>query len=93
MSWALYGCPLGRTLAGAAGSASEFKYIPVRRLALYIEASVDRATAWSTFEPNAQPAWSELRASTETFMLSMFGDGALAGATPRSAGPGAFRTG
>jgi hypothetical protein len=66
-------------------SGDEFKYLPVRRLALFIESSIDRGTAWAVFEPNAEPVWTELRASINAFMLRLYRDGALAGTTPAAA--------
>jgi hypothetical protein len=45
----------GRTLAGVAGRATEWKYVSVRRLALFLEASIDRGTRWAVFEPNGEP--------------------------------------
>jgi phage tail sheath protein FI len=46
-----------RTLRGADQMASEYKYVPVRRLALYIEESLYRGTQWVVFEPNDEPLW------------------------------------
>lgn len=74
-----------RTLAGADGSGSEWKYVNVRRLALMIERSVDAGTRWATFEPNAEPLWARLRQSVGAFLHELFRDGALQGGTPREA--------
>ena len=41
-----------RTMDGGDGFGSEYKYIPVRRLALYIEKSLYPGTKWAVFEPN-----------------------------------------
>ena len=46
-----------RTLLGADQLASDWKYIPVRRLALYLEESLYRGTQWVVFEPNDEPLW------------------------------------
>lgn len=60
-----------RTLVGAA-AASEWKYIAVRRLALYIEESIYRGTQWAAFEPNGAPLWAALRGAAEAFMHDLF---------------------
>ncbi|MEN8040970.1 MAG: phage tail sheath C-terminal domain-containing protein [Actinomycetota bacterium] len=74
-----------RTLDGADSRASEWKYVPVRRFALFLEESLYRGTEWAVFEPNDEPLWSELRATVETFMRELFGQGAFPAATPRDA--------
>ena len=50
-----------RTLVGADAEGSQWKYVPVRRLALYIEESLYRGTKWAVFEPNDEPLWAQLR--------------------------------
>ncbi|MGY1670360.1 phage tail sheath family protein [Geodermatophilus sp. SYSU D00710] len=74
-----------RTGRGADVMASEWKYLPVRRLALHIENSLARGTQWAVFEPNAEPLWSQLRLSIGTFLHDLFRSGAFAGTTPREA--------
>jgi len=74
-----------RTLAGADQLASEWKYIPVRRTALYIEESLYRGTQWVVFEPNDEPLWSQIRMNVGTFMHGLFRKGAFQGMTPREA--------
>ncbi len=74
-----------RTLRGADALGDEYKYVPVRRLALFIEESVLRGTAWVVFEPNDEPLWAQVRTSVGAFMQELFRDGAFAGATPRDA--------
>jgi hypothetical protein len=74
-----------RTTAGADRLASEWKYIPVRRLALYIEESLYRGTQWAVFEPNDAPLWAQLRKSVGGFMQNLFRQGAFQGATPSEA--------
>jgi phage tail sheath protein FI len=68
-----------RTLAG---NDSEWKYLPVRRTALYIEGSIERGTRWVVFEPNDEPLWTRLRASVEMFLIDLFRQGAFQGAKP-----------
>jgi uncharacterized protein len=74
-----------RTLAGSDQLASEWKYIPVRRLALYIEESLFRGTQWVVFEPNDEPLWSQIRLNVGAFMHTLFRQGAFQGVTPREA--------
>lgn len=71
-----------RTLKGADVLASEWKYIPIRRLALCIEESVSRGIRWSIFEPNAEPLWAHIRSDISAFMQTLFMRGAFQGATP-----------
>ncbi len=74
-----------RTLQGDDRLASEWKYLPVRRLALYIEESLYRGTQWVVFEPNDEPLWSQIRLNIGAFMRNLFRQGAFAGQTPREA--------
>jgi phage tail sheath protein FI len=74
-----------RTLEGADRSASEWKYIPVRRVALFIEESLYRGTQWAVFEPNAEPLWAQIRLNVEAFLQKLFLRGAFQGNTPRDA--------
>ncbi len=78
-------CWGARTLMGADRQASEWKYIPVRRLALYIEESLFRGTQWVVFEPNDEPLWAQIRLNVGSFMHSLFRQGAFQGSTPREA--------
>ena len=71
-----------RTLAGADGRAAEWKYVPVRRLASFIEQSVQAGIQWVVFEPNGEPLWSQLRQSVGNFMQTLFMQGAFQGSTP-----------
>jgi phage tail sheath protein FI len=74
-----------RTLEGADQLASEWKYIPVRRTALYIEESLYRGTKWVVFEPNDEPLWAQIRLNVGAFMQNLFRQGAFQGKTPREA--------
>ena len=74
-----------RTLVGADARASEWKYIPVRRTALYIEESLYRGTQFAVFQPNDEPLWAEIRLAVGSFLQRMFRQGAFQGATPREA--------
>ena len=74
-----------RTLRGADQLADEYKYVPVRRLALYIEESLYRGTQWVVFEPNDEPLWAQIRLNVGAFMQNLFRQGAFQGRTPREA--------
>jgi Bacteriophage tail sheath protein len=74
-----------RTLDGADRLASEWKYIPVRRTALFIEESLYRGTQWVVFEPNDEPLWAQIRLNVGAFMQNLFRQGAFQGKTPREA--------
>jgi uncharacterized protein len=74
-----------RTLRGADQLADEYKYVPVRRLALYIEESLYRGTQWVVFEPNDEPLWAQIRLNIGAFMQNLFRQGAFKGSTPREA--------
>ena len=71
----------GRTIAGADTLGDEYKYVPVRRLALHIEASLERGLQWAVFEPNDEPVWAQLRLTVEAFLHDLFRQGAFAGRT------------
>ena len=72
----------GRTLRGADALADEYKYIPVRRTALYIEESLFRGLKWVVFEPNDEPLWAQIRLNVGAFMHNLFRQGAFQGTTP-----------
>jgi phage tail sheath protein FI len=74
-----------RTLRGADQMSSEYKYVPVRRLALFIEQSLYIGTQWAVFEPNDEPLWAQLRLAIGAFMQNLFRQGAFQGKTPNEA--------
>jgi uncharacterized protein len=74
-----------RTLVGSDALASEWKYVPVRRLALFIEESLYRGTHWVVFEANDEPLWAQIRLNVGAFMHNLFRQGAFQGASPRDA--------
>ncbi len=74
-----------RTMKGADAQADEYKYIPVRRLALFIEESLYRGTQWVVFEPNDEPLWAQIRLNIGAFMQNLFRQGAFQGSSPRQA--------
>jgi len=74
-----------RTLAGADALASQWKYVPVRRMALFLESSLYQGTQWVVFQPNDEPLWSAIRLNVGSFMQTYFLKGAFQGQTPDQA--------
>ena len=74
-----------RTLMGADLLASDWKYVPVRRTALFIESSLFNGLQWAVFQPNADPLWLEIRGAVTAFMQRLFRQGAFKGTSPRDA--------
>lgn len=74
-----------RTLVGADAAASEWKYIPIRRLTLMLEESLYRGTKWVVFEPNDEDLWAKIRQNVRTFMLGLYRQGAFQGKGPDEA--------
>ena len=74
-----------RTLRGADSLASDWKYVAVRRTALFLEESLYRGTQWVVFEPNDEPLWAQIRLNIGAFMQSLFRQGAFQGRSPREA--------
>ena len=83
----LYGAVIwgARTLVGADALASQWKYVPVRRTARYIEQSLQQGLRWAVFEGNDEPLWAQIRASVDDFMSQLFRQGAFEGSTPQQA--------
>lgn len=80
MSTVVFGA---RTLASA--SDEQWRYVPVRRMALFLEQSLDAGLRWAVFEPNDMPLWAEIVASIEPFMSGLFRQGAFKGIKPEDA--------
>jgi phage tail sheath protein FI len=74
-----------RTLRGADQLEDDYKYVAVRRTALFIEESLYRGTQWVVFEPNDSPLWAQIRLSIGAFMHNLFRQGAFQGSTPKDA--------
>ncbi len=74
-----------RTLDGADQAGSEWKYTPIRRLALMLEESLFRGTQWVVFEPNDEPLWARIRLNVGAYLMGLFRQGAFQGANPRDA--------
>jgi phage tail sheath protein FI len=86
-SFPVYGTVVwgARTMRGANQLADEYKYVAVRRTALFIEESLFRATKWVVFEPNDEPLWAQIRLNIGAFMHDLFIQGAFQGKTPKDA--------
>jgi phage tail sheath protein FI len=74
-----------RTLKGADSLASEWKYLAVRRTALFLEESLYRGTQWVVFEPNDEPLWAQIRLNIGALLQNLFRQGAFQGKSPREA--------
>ncbi|WP_394840113.1 phage tail sheath subtilisin-like domain-containing protein [Pendulispora rubella] len=84
----VYGTVLwgARTVGGADNSGdSDWKYVPVRRTALFIEETLFRALKWVVFEPNDEPLWAQIRLNVGAFMHDLFRQGAFQGSSPQEA--------
>lgn len=74
-----------RTLQGNDQLGSQWKYVPVRRTALFLEESLYRALKWVVFEPNDEPLWAQIRLNVGAFMQTLFRQGAFQGQSPKDA--------
>jgi phage tail sheath protein FI len=74
-----------RTLQGNDQFGSQWKYVPTRRLALFIESSLYDGTQWVVFEPNDEALWGQIRMNVGAFMQGLFLKGAFQGTTPQQA--------
>lgn len=74
-----------RTLEGSDALDSAWKYVPVRRLALHVEESLQRGLQWVVFEPNDESLWQQIRLSASSYLHTLFRQGAFQGSTPREA--------
>lgn len=74
-----------RTIAGSDALGSQFKYVPIRRLTLYLESSLYEGTQWAVFEPNDETLWGQIRLAVGSFLQGLFLLGAFAGISPQQA--------
>lgn len=72
-----------RTIGGDANS--EWKYVSVRRLFLFLQKSIELGTQWIVFEPNDEALWGKIRLNITAFLTNVWRTGALFGATPEQA--------
>ena len=71
-----------RTVAPA---SSEYRYLNVRRLFSMVEESIAESMRWVLFEPNSIPLWKSIQRDISAFLIRLWRDGALMGATPQEA--------
>ncbi|MEM7678703.1 MAG: phage tail sheath subtilisin-like domain-containing protein, partial [Myxococcota bacterium] len=74
-----------RTVDGYDSAGSEYKYVPIRRVANYIGESLYRGLRWVVFEPNDEPLWAQIRLNVGGFMHDLFRKGAFQGTKPTDA--------
>jgi phage tail sheath protein FI len=74
-----------RTLVGNNPAYAQSRYVPVRRMTLFLEQTLLANLRWVVFEPNDDPLWTAIRLSIESFMLGLWTQGALQGSTPAAA--------
>ena len=74
-----------RTMGGTDSAGTEWTYVAVRRLALFLETSVIAGTRWVVFERSGPALWMQVRMCLTVFLQGVFEQGALAGATPQEA--------
>ena len=74
-----------RTLQGNDQAGSQWKYVPIRRLALFLESSLYEGTQWVVFEPNDETLWGQIRLNVNSFLQGLFLQGAFQGTTPQQA--------
>jgi uncharacterized protein len=74
-----------RTLVGNNDAYAQSKYVPVRRMTLFLEQTLLANLRWVVFEPNADSLWTAIRLSIESFLLGLWNQGALQGTTPAQA--------
>jgi len=71
--------------ARTVSSDAEWRYIPVRRMAILLRVSIYRGIQWAVFEPNDEELWSQLRLNINAFMMTLYHRGAFQGSMPRQA--------
>jgi uncharacterized protein len=76
------GIALGRIRT--VGGPDDWKYVPIRPMALLLEESVESGIEWVIFEPNDEPTWRRVRMAVESFLDELFQQRAFAGETSRA---------
>jgi hypothetical protein len=62
-----------------------WRYLNVRRLFNFVEESILEGTQWVVFEPNDLNLWQRVKRTLNAFLVRVWRDGALFGATPQEA--------
>lgn len=63
--------------ARTASSDPEWKYVPVRRLVLFLERSIEQGLQWVIFEPNDETLWAKVRLTVNSFLFDLWRQGAF----------------
>jgi phage tail sheath protein FI len=66
-------------------SDNAWKYVPVRRLFIFLEESLDEGLQWVVFEPNGEALWARVRRTISGFLRTLRLSGALAGISDEEA--------
>jgi phage tail sheath protein FI len=72
-----------RTLVGH--EEGDNKYVPVRRMTLFLKKSLELGLKWAVFEPNGEKLWATIRLTVESFLNRLYRQGAFKGATTSEA--------
>lgn len=77
----------GRVAWGARTQTTdaEWRYVPVRRMAIFLRVSIYRGIQWAVFEPNDEPLWKQLRQNITSFMMPLYRQGAFQGSSAEQA--------
>jgi phage tail sheath protein FI len=62
--------------------STQWRYINIRRLLIFIEKSIQEGTRFAVFEPNNPGLWGKLKRVVDDFLTSVWASGALEGTTP-----------
>jgi len=74
-AWPSGVCP--RTLAPGGNAISEWRYLPARRRALLVAASIERGTRWVLLEQPGPATWMRARLQVEDFLEVLAAEGAF----------------
>ena len=64
---------------------SDWKYVNIRRLAIFIEHSLNQGLQWAVFEPNGPTLWAAVQPPIQDFLLTVWKSGGLMGRKPEEA--------
>lgn len=71
----------GRTIS----NNPSWRYINVRRIFIFVEKSILRSMQWAVFEINDEPLWARIKRSVSDFLMGLWLDGMLQGASKEQA--------
>jgi uncharacterized protein len=64
--------------ARTATADPDYKYVPVRRYTIFLEASIRRGLQWTVFEPNGEQLWNNVSSAVSNFLVDQWRSGAAA---------------